>query len=161
LTYRVDAVSEAGVGESLRVSNRPDYASHIVVAREPRFAGHAGLEYAPPDLAPYLQAFYRLDEGAPLPPVKRQLSADATIDMQLRVAGREQVTVPAGTFDAIKVVAEGRGNSFINRIPLHSIVTIWYAPAAKRFVKFDARTYERTLPQELSTFELVDYKLGK
>jgi hypothetical protein len=161
LIYRIDAVSEAGVGESLRVSNRPDYASHIVVAREPRFAGHAGLEYAPPDLAPYLQAFYRLDEGAPLPPVKRQLSADATIDMQLRVAGREQVTVPAGTFDAIKVVAEGRGNSFINRIPLHSIVTIWYAPAAKRFVKFDARTYERTLPQELSTFELVDYKLGK
>jgi cell division protein FtsN len=161
LTYRIDAVSETGVGEWLRVSNRPDYQSHIVVAREPRFGGHPGLDYAPPDLAPYLQAFYRLDEGAALPAVKRQFTSDAAIEMQMRIVGREQVTVPAGTFDAIKVVAEGRGNTFINRIPMHSIVTIWYAPATKRFVKFDARTYERTLPQELATFELVDYKVIK
>lgn len=159
LTYRIDAVSETGVGELLRVSNRPDYQSHIVVAREPRFAGHPGLDYAPPDLAPYLQAFYRLDDGASLPPVKRVFSSDATIEMPMRIVGHEQVTVPAGTFDAIKVVAEGRGSTFINRTPLYSIVTIWYAPAAKRFVKFDARTYERTIPQELATFELVDFTL--
>jgi hypothetical protein len=69
--------------------------------------------------------------------------------------------VPAGTFDAIKVVAEGRGSTFINRIPLHSIVTIWYAPAAKRFVKVDARTYERNVPQELATFELVNFTLAR
>jgi Skp family chaperone for outer membrane proteins len=161
MTYRVDTVSETGVGELLRVSNRPDYQSRIVVAREPRFSGHSGLEYAPPDLAPYLQAFYRLDEGASLPAVKRQLSSDATIEMPMRIAGREQVTVPAGTFDAIKVVAEGRGSTFINRIPLHSIVTIWYAPAAKRFVKVDARTYERNVPQELATFELVNFTLAR
>lgn len=161
LTYRVDAVSEAGVGELLRVSNRPDYQSRIVVAREPRFAGHSGLDYAPPDLAPYLQAFYRLDDGAPLPAVRRQLSSDAALEMPMRVAGREQVTVPAGTFDAIKVVAEGRGYTFINRIGIHSIVTIWYAPAAKRFVKFDARSYEGNVPQELATYELVDYKLAR
>jgi len=159
LTYRVDTVSETGVGEWLRVSNRPDYQSRIVVARAPSFAGHPGLDYAPPDLAPYLQAFYRLDDGVPLPTVKRQLSSDATLEMPMRIVGREQVTVPAGTFDAIKVVAEGRGYTFINRFPIHSIVTIWYAPAVKRFVKFDARTYERNVPQELATFELVDYKL--
>jgi hypothetical protein len=159
LTYRVEAVSEAGVGESLRISNRPDYASRATIAREPRFGGHAGLDYAPPDFAPYLQAFYKLEEGAALPAVKRVFTSDATIPMQMRVAGREQVTVPAGTFDTIKVVAEGRGETFINRIPMHSIITIWYAPAAKRFVKFDARTYERTFPQELATFELVDYKV--
>ena len=159
MTYRIDAVSETGVGELLRVSNRPDYQSRIVVAREPRFSGHLGLDYAPPDLAPYLQAFYRLDDGAPLPAVKRQLSSDATIEMPMRIAGREQVTVPAGTFDAIKVVAEGRGYTFINRFPVHSIVTIWYAPAAKRFVKVDARTFESNIPQELAVFELVDYKL--
>jgi hypothetical protein len=159
LTYRVEAVSEAGVGESLLVSNRPDYASRATIAREPRFGGHAGLDYAPPDFAPYLQAFYKLEEGASLPVVKRAFTSDATIPMQMRVAGREQVTVPAGTFDTIKVVAEGRGETFINRIPMHSIITIWYAPAAKRFVKFDARTYERTFPQELATFELIDYKV--
>jgi Skp family chaperone for outer membrane proteins len=142
-------------------SNCPDYQSRIEVAREPRFSGHPGLEYSPPDLAPYLQAFYRLDDGARLPAVKRQISSDATIEMPMRIAGREQVTVPAGTFDAIKVVAEGRGYTFINRIPVHSIVTIWYAPAAKRFVKVDARTYERNVPQELAVFELVDYKLAR
>ena len=161
MTYRIDAVSETGVGELLRVSNRPDYQSRIEVAREPRFSGHPGLEYSPPDLAPYLQAFYRLDDGARLPAVKRQISSDATLEMPMRIAGREQVTVPAGTFDAIKVVAEGRGYTFINRFPIHSIVTIWYAPAAKRFVKVDARTYERNVPQELAVFELVDYKLAR
>jgi Skp family chaperone for outer membrane proteins len=161
MTYRIDAVSETGVGELLRVSNRPDYQSRIEVAREPRFSGHPGLEYSPPDLAPYLQAFYRLDDGARLPAVKRQISSDATLEMPMRIAGREQVTVPAGTFDAIKVVAEGRGYTFINRFPVHSIVTIWYAPAAKRFVKVDARTYERNVPQELAVFELVDYKLAR
>jgi Skp family chaperone for outer membrane proteins len=161
MTYRIDAVSETGVGELLRVANRPDYQSRIEVAREPRFSGHPGLDYAPPDLAPYLQAFYRLDDGARLPTVKRQISSDATIEMPMRIVGREQVTVPAGTFDAIKVVAEGRGYTFINRIPVHSIVTIWYAPAAKRFVKVDARTYERNVPQELAVFELVDYKLAR
>jgi hypothetical protein len=161
LTYRVDTASERGVGESLRVSNRPDYQSRIVVAREPRFAGHAGLDYAPPDLAPYLQAFYRLEGGAPLPAVKRQLSSDAEVDMPMRIAGREQVTVPAGTFDAIKVVAEGRGSTFINRFPVHSIVTVWYAPEVKRFVKFDARSFERNVPQEIATFELVEYKVAR
>ena len=130
-------------------------------AREPRFSGHPGLEYSPPDLAPYLQAFYRLDDGAPLPAVRRQLSSDAALEMPMRVAGREQVTVPAGTFDAIKVVAGGRGYSFINRSGIHSIVTIWYAPAVKRFVKFDARSYEGNVPQELAVFERVDYKLAR
>jgi hypothetical protein len=161
LTYRVEGVGAAGIDETLRVQKRPDYSSRITVPREPRFVGHTGLEYAPPDFAPYLQAFQALEQGAALPAVKRVFTSDATIPMTVRVAGREQVTVPAGTFDAIKVVAEGRGETFINRIPMHSIITIWYAPEARRFVKFDARTYERTLPQELSTFELVDYKLVK
>ena len=161
LTYRVERVGETGIDETLRVQKRPDYASRITVPREPRFVGHAGLEYAPPDFAPYLQAFQPLEQGAALPAVNRVFTSDATIPMTMRVAGREKVTVPAGTFDAIKVVAEGRGESFVNRIPMHSVVTIWYAPEARRFVKFDARTYERTLPQELATFELVDYKLAK
>lgn len=161
LTYRVERVGDAGIDETLRVQKRPDYASRITVPREPRFVGHAGLDYAPPDFAPYLQAFQALEQGAALPTVKRVFTSDATIPMTMRVAGREKVTVPAGTFDAIKVVAEGRGETFVNRIPMHSVVTIWYAPEARRFVKFDARTYERTLPQELATFELVDYKLAK
>jgi hypothetical protein len=161
LIYRVEGVGAAGIDETLRVQKRPDYSSRITVPREPRFVGHAGLEYAPPDFAPYLQAFQALEQGASLPAVKRVFTSDATIPMTVRVVGREQVTVPAGTFDAIKVVAEGRGETFINRIPMHSVVTIWYAPEARRFVKFDARTYERTLPQELATFELVEYKLAK
>lgn len=161
LTYRVERVGETGIDETLRVQKRPDYASRITVPREPRFVGHAGLEYAPPDFAPYLQAFQALEQGAALPTIKRVFTSDATIPMTMRVAGRERVTVPAGTFDAIKVVVEGRGETFVNRIPMHSVVTIWYAPEARRFVKFDARTYERTLPQELATFELVDYKLVK
>ena len=48
--------------------------------------------------------------------------------MQMKVAGTEKVTVPAGTFDAIKLEvtsAEGEGGS----------TTIWVDPATRQVVK--------------------------
>ena len=116
-----------------------------------------GIRFAPPDLAPYLQAFFDLEEGLPLPTVRRSIVSDATVDMHMRVVGKESVTVPAGSFDAIKVEAEGRGYTLFKQVLVHSIITIWYAPDVKRFVKYKALSFEGQLPQELNTFELVDY----
>jgi len=82
------------------------------------------------------------------------------VDMRMRVVGREAITVPAGQFDAIKVEAEGRGYTLFKQLQVHSIITIWYAPKVKRFVKYTAQSFEHDLPLELSTFELVDYRVS-
>jgi uncharacterized caspase-like protein len=59
-----------------------------------------------------------------------------TYDVDARVAGWERVTVPAGTFDAIKIVSRGRfrargssgGDGTIDDVA-------WYAPAIRQFVR--------------------------
>jgi hypothetical protein len=160
LTYRIDGITADGLNESLTVSGRPDLTSRVVVGRAPGFPDRAGFDFAPPDLSPYLQAFYGLEGGPPLPTVSRRITSDATVDMRMRVVGTESVAVPAGRFDAVKVEAEGRGYTFYKRIQTHSIVTIWYSPKVKRFVKYTAQSFEGDLPQELSTFELVEYHVG-
>jgi TIR domain len=161
LTYRIEGISADGLKEVLTLSTRPDFSSETVVKRAPGFPVRSGIQFAPPDLAPYLPAFFGLEEGLPLPTVRRTISSDATVDMRMRVVGNESVTVPAGRFDAVKVEAEGRGYTFFKYIPVHSIITIWYAPKVKRFVKYTALSYQQELPQELDTFELVDYKVKR
>jgi len=159
LTYRIEDISGDGLKELLTVSTEPKFASQAVVNRAPGFPVRTGLKFAPPDLAPYLQAFYGL-QGEPLPTVSRRVTSDASVDMRMRVVGREAITVPAGQFDAIKVEAEGRGYTLFKQLQVHSIITIWYAPKVKRFVKYTAQSFEHDLPLELSTFELVDYRVS-
>ena len=160
LTYRIEGITADGLNETLAVSERPDLTSRVVVGRAPGFPVRAGFDFAPPDLAPYLQAFFGLDGGPPLPTVSRRITSDAVVDMRMRVVGTETVAVPAGRFDTVKVEAEGRGYTFYKRIQTHSIVTIWYAPKVKRYVKYTAQSFEGDLPQELSTFELLEYRVG-
>lgn len=160
LTYRIEGITADGLNETLTVSARPDLTSRMVVGRAPGFPDRAGFDFAPPDLAPYLQAFYGLDGGPPLPTVSRRITSDAVVDMRMRVVGTETVAVPAGRFDAVKVEAEGRGYTLFKRIQTHSIVTIWYAPKVKRYVKYTAQSFEGDLPQELSTFELLEFRVG-
>jgi len=159
LTYRVEDITGDGLKELLKVSTQPDFASRVMVNRAPGFPVRSGLKFAPPDLAPYLQAFYGL-QGEPLPTVSRRVTSDANVDMRMRVVGSEAVTVPAGRFDAIKVEAEGRGYTLFKQLQVHSIITIWYAPKVKRFVKYTAQSFEHDLPLELSTFELVEYRVS-
>jgi TIR domain len=161
LIYRIEGISADGLKEVLTLSTRPDFSSEIVVTRAPGFPVRSGIQFAPPDLAPYLPAFFGLEEGLPLPTIRRTISSDATVDMRMRVVGNEAVTVPAGSFDAVKVEAEGRGYTFFKYLPVHSIITIWYAPKVKRFVKYTALSFQQELPQELNTFELVDYKIKR
>lgn len=59
--------------------------------------------------------------------------------LKVKVLGREQVTVPAGTFDAFKIEYQGsftRSGSF-GTGSMHSVY--WYAPAVKRIVREEYR----------------------
>lgn len=80
-----------------------------------------------------------------------------------RVVAAEAVTVPAGTFQTLKVEANG---TFASREGLRSWTgshkdTVWYAPDVKRVVK---RDFEQSAPannfQEHHVVELLSFKLA-
>lgn len=56
---------------------------------------------------------------------------------------REQVTVPAGTFDALRLEISGRReiSPFSPIAIYHFSVRIWYAPEVKRYVKLEHKTW--------------------
>jgi uncharacterized caspase-like protein len=63
---------------------------------------------------------------------------DSNPPFTARLAGKETITVPAGSFEAEKLVIEGHRYQWANNPSGGSYpynVTVWYAPAAKRYVK--------------------------
>lgn len=93
---------------------------------------------------------------------------DSIVDYELKgkVVGVESVTVPAGTFDAMKIELEtfwvykgafGRVGGGLTTGSFNQ--TIWYAPKAKRFVKMDVDNYS-AISQERVLWELTELKLN-
>jgi hypothetical protein len=83
-----------------------------------------------------------------------------TISNEVAVVGHERVTVPAGTFDAFKLVSKASlgGNSPTGTFYAGDIVaTYWYAPAARAVVK--SVTHNPYLGP--STVELVTLQLAR
>ncbi len=61
-------------------------------------------------------------------------------DVTARLSGQEKVTVPAGTFDAVRIGVEGSRQSSGMAGTVHMEATrfqhqVWHAPAVKRKVK--------------------------
>ena len=121
------------------------------------------------EVAPFATAFYQLHAGADLRPRKIQgvevLLAKAGDEVPYtfesgRVHGNEQVVVPAGTFDAIRVELTGQvsnllyGGSQTARGYVHFRQTVWYAPKVKRIVKTLMQ-----FPSQTTVYELESYSL--
>ncbi len=81
-----------------------------------------------------------------------------TVELNLRIAARESITVPAGTFDCFRI--EGRGvNTSPFRPPIESEVTFWRAPAqVRRNVKGEEKRYFRGDVQAWDRRELIAYR---
>lgn len=78
--------------------------------------------------------------------------------VDVAVLGHEKIRVPAGEFDAFKLMARAviRGISGINsQIDAETTTTYWYAPAARAVVKWEF--HNPYLGR--STVELVDFEL--
>ena len=83
----------------------------------------------------------------------------------IKVLRREKVTVPAGTFDAVYLerdlafrtqFKDGRVNSGRTKM------RIWYAPQAKRFVKFEVDGIDsKGVQSPLSRRELLNYQVSQ
>ncbi|HTG97262.1 MAG TPA: caspase family protein [Burkholderiales bacterium] len=84
-----------------------------------------------------------------------------------RVVGRETLRTPAGSFDTIRVEVEHNwqpasvSGGFVAQLNGGRKLTVWYAPAVKRAVKFSSRPTFGSLPPIDTYFdlELTSYQL--
>lgn len=118
--------------------------------------------------SPYLGAFQDLASGASLSGVKvidpEACKPPYGCEVKARVVGRETIQVPAGKFDAVKVVVQHDwypvsiqpgGSSQNNELWGSRTLTVWYSPEAKRAVRFSSRLENGLSPPVESDFELV------
>jgi hypothetical protein len=82
----------------------------------------------------------------------------------VRVGGAERVTVPAGTFDALRVDLKGSRPPYqLNTVaePAYLFEMVWFAPGAKRTVKHARITTAWGLNQlQRDVYELVSFKVA-
>jgi len=95
----------------------------------------------------------------------RDASGDTTLQSRsARVEAWELVTVPAGTFKALKVVVDGRWRASIRDAVYTGKVneTLWYAPDAKHWVKheYTDRGHEGRITEQ-RRYDLMQVELQK
>jgi len=81
-----------------------------------------------------------------------------TADFDFRIAGRETITVPAGSFDCFRI--EGRGvNTHTFRPPVDISLTFWRAPAqVRRHIRMEEKKWHRQQVTSWERRELVSYR---
>ncbi len=118
------------------------------------------------EFSPYLQAFTSLapTSSLPAPVMPRDAMFGLPWSIFVRVGGPERVTVPAGTFDALRVDLKGsRPRYQLNTVaePAYLYETVWFAPGPKRVVKHARIVTAWALNQlERDTYELASYKVA-
>ena len=138
ITIETTFVTPTSIGETQTDSNgRSHIFTHLPLATM------TGMDPGLANFQPYLGAFAEPRDGLAWQNVKvfhynRCGESDVTCTATAKVAGHDRVTVPAGTFDAWRVVVHLE-MSFGGRV-VEREHTYWYAPAVKRFVKQESRT---------------------
>jgi len=163
------SVSVAAVSQSL-ITER--YALEGGLSGRARHGPGAQLATVGPALfAPYLAVFGELSPGERFTSIavrEGTCPPEYTCSATGRVEGAEQVEVPAGRFDAIKVSVEqlwraGSAASGSQAAQMNGgrVLTIWYAPKAKRAIKYSSRLTIGDLPPVEANFdlELTNYQL--
>jgi tRNA A-37 threonylcarbamoyl transferase component Bud32 len=157
------SVSVAAVSETL-ITER--YALEAGLSGRARQGRGAYLATVGPALfSPYLAVFEKLSPGERLASIAAREGAcppEYTCSATGRVEGPEQVEVPAGRFEAIKVSVEqlwragsaGGGGSQAAQMNGGRLLTIWYAPKVKRAVKYSSRLTIGELPPYDANFDL-------
>jgi len=72
-----------------------------------------------------------------------------------KVVGWEDITVPAGRFRALRIEAEGTVQVAKKPKPGRTMVTVWWVPELRRWVKLDQDFGPNGLTQELISYKLA------
>ena len=113
------------------------------------------------EFSPYLQAFGALPEEGSVAAPKPAWGSPFT--GRARLSGSERVSVPAGSFDAVRMDYElSRPFTVTMRPqidPVFTLGTVWYAPAVKRSVRWMVvtRAGARNILVD-DTYELAAYR---
>ena len=167
LIVRIDSASETEIVDQVLVDGAQASATRHA-------KGAYLLTQGVSIFSPYLIDFTDLPRGAPLGDVTIQepscRSTHACV-ARARVVGTESVTVPAGTFNAVRILVDQswRPGPSASALGQHGMamanggrtLTIWYAPEVKRAVKFSSRHGVGDTPPVETHFdlELVGYQL--
>lgn len=113
------------------------------------------------EFSPYLQAFGALPDGGSVATPKPSWGPAFTGRARLR--GRERISVPAGTFDAVRMEYEISRTPTVTMRPqidpAFTLATVWYAPGPKRPVRWTVVTRASALNVIVDdTYELAAYR---
>jgi hypothetical protein len=165
IDYQVVEVSREGIRDRMTVAGLE--GEHVntftprieeVIRALPGFAAN--------EFSPYLQAFAPLAPGAHLgaPAMPPDSMFGLPWSILVRVGGAERVTVPAGTFDALRVDLKGSRPPYqLNTVaePAYLFEMVWFAPGPKRVVKHARITTAWGLNQlQRDVYELVSFKVA-
>ena len=164
-THQVTAVSDREVRETMSfVASGGKISDSKSLGAESRFVEWRGQGYYFVEFNPFLQAFGALQPGTTwkslVTPVEDPFFSDWY--SQGRVIGWDSVSVPAGSFKALRVELSSSRNvsagAAAQGAPARIYYVIWYAPEAKRTVKH-VRTVLKADGTKLAqdTYELVKY----
>jgi hypothetical protein len=115
------------------------------------------------EFAPYLQAFGPLPEDGPM--VIPLPAFGPAFTGRARLRGSERITVPAGTFDAMRMDYDVSRTPTVTMRPrfdpAFTLASVWYAPAVKRPVRWTVvtRAAERNIIVD-DTYELASYRVA-
>ena len=163
-THQINSVSEREVRETMSNTSGPSESKSITP--DTRFVEWRGSGYYFIEFNPFIQAF-----GALQPGTSWQLKIPVEDPMYWnwythgRAVNWDSVTVPAGTFKALRVEINSNrppsgSSSAREREPVRILQVIWYAPDAKRTVK-QVRTVYSASGDRINedTSELVKYRV--
>jgi hypothetical protein len=77
-----------------------------------------------------------------------------TVKWEMKVIGWEDVTVPAGTFHALKIEGRGYTERHESQLTYNSTRTIWYVPQVHRHVKTQIQDRWSRIGEELTGYHL-------
>jgi uncharacterized caspase-like protein len=174
--YRVTAVADKGIQQAFSLNGRQ--IEERVFRPQPALITRTLSETSSlREFGPYLIAFEALEQGKTWEEIPSEFPADDQFSdatskfgkwsVTARVVGRERVAVPAGSFDAMKVVVSGRRTDAFRTGPADALSprtithTVWYVPEVKRIVK--QTTVTKNVRHDMldnDTLELVSYKLN-
>jgi len=165
IDYTVTEVSPTAIRDRMTVAGLPGedlrtFTAKIEEVNRP-LPGFAASEFSP-----YLQAFAALAPGTSLeaPAMPRDSMFGLPWSIWVRVGGPERVTVPAGSFDAMRVDLKGSRPPYqLNTVaePAYLYQIVWFAPGPKRVVKQMRILQAWALNQlERDHYELASFKVA-
>jgi len=145
LTYTVIAVNSQGIQDRLAQPDAPGSGGDRLFTSAWEVAARPLTGLMVHEFSPYLLAFGDVPIGERVNVTMPPVGWGTTWTTTARAIGSEKVTVPAGTFDAMRIEILGTrlfvsGQMDSTADPVRLYATAWLAPAVKRTVRFTFQT---------------------